>query len=328
MPPNDIRYSEDEALGTYTSAQGALRDHRQGLPDHDPNGIDDESISSSLRDHNDKTKRSIDKTDDTLGKGKGSVSDLADADRAGAARTRAVGPGGPAALLDALSQPQGPASPLAAPAAPAPAPAPAIAPAAMMPSVPQLAPGMINVDPDALAKLVANADLTGRTAPPIGDFGPAGGHQPLSTSNIDFRKTGLSGPMTKSQIVAVIDKALDNNGISRDPQVRAHWRDIMYQQCLHESSGVPDAVNREDSNATGPLQADGAPLNCSRGPWQVTAETFARHHVGGTSNNIYDPVANASASVAYQMAARGIGVDGQGLAHYHAVRAAANYGSY
>lgn len=35
----------------------------------------------------------------------------------------------------------------------------------MMPSVPQLAPGMINVDPDALAKLVANADLTGRTAP-------------------------------------------------------------------------------------------------------------------------------------------------------------------
>lgn len=327
MPPTDIGYSEDEALGTYTSAQGALRDHREGLPDHDPNGIGDESISSSLRDHNDKTKRSIDKTDDTLGKGKGSVSDLADTDRAGAARTRAVGAGGPAALFDALNQPQGPASPLAAAPA-APAPAPAVAPSPMMPSVPQLAPGMINVDPDALAKLVANADLAGGTPTRIGDFGPAGGHQPLTTSNIDFRKTGLSGPMTKSQTVAVIDKALDNNGISRDPQVRARWHDIMFQQCLHESSGVPDALNREDSNATGPLQADGAPLNCSRGPWQLTAGTFAAHHVGGTSNNIYDPVANASASVAYQMAGHGIGADGQGLAQYHAARAAANYGSY
>lgn len=70
-------------------------------------------------------------------------------------------------------------------------------------------------------------------------------------------------------------------------------------------------------------------------PAELQSRTMAGHRGDicapprrGTSNNIYDPVANASASVAYQMAGHGIGVDGQGLAHYHAVRAAANYGSY
>ncbi|ORW00148.1 MULTISPECIES: transglycosylase SLT domain-containing protein [Mycobacterium] len=330
-PSPQIGYREDEALGVYTNTQGGLRDQRQALPDHDPSGIGDPAISSALRDHNDKTKSSIDTTDDTLGKGKRAVSDLADTDRASAARARQIDPGGLAALRDALNRPVGPASPLAAPTAEQ-APAPAMtapAPAPAMPPAPQLAPDMVNIAPDALAKLLAGADLSGADpAGRSGDFGPAGGHQPLSISGIDFRQTGLNAPLTKSQLVAVIDKALDNNGISRDPQVRAHWRDIMYNQGMRESSGVPDAVNHEDSNAVGPIQADGARLNCSRGLWQTTAETFARYHVGGTSNNIYDPVANASASVAYQMAGHGIGADGNGLAHYHAQRAAAGYGAY
>jgi SLT domain-containing protein len=58
-------------------------------------------------------------------------------------------------------------------------------------------------------------------------------------------------------------------------------------------------VNRDDVNATGPVQVDGARLNCSRGYAQVIPDTFAENHQAGTSDRIYDPVANIAAAINY-----------------------------
>jgi peptidoglycan hydrolase-like protein with peptidoglycan-binding domain len=66
-----------------------------------------------------------------------------------------------------------------------------------------------------------------------------------------------------------------------------------------ESSFGSNAVNVGDKNATGPIQSDGAKLNCSRGYAQVITGTFAANHQEGTSNQIYDPVANIAAAVNY-----------------------------
>ncbi|MDH6626344.1 hypothetical protein M2271_004161 [Streptomyces sp. LBL] len=66
-----------------------------------------------------------------------------------------------------------------------------------------------------------------------------------------------------------------------------------------ESSFGSNAVNVKDKNATGPVQSDGAKLNCSRGYTQVIPETFAVNHQEGTSDLIYDPVANIAAAINY-----------------------------
>ncbi|MGW2050295.1 transglycosylase SLT domain-containing protein [Streptomyces sp. NPDC001858] len=66
-----------------------------------------------------------------------------------------------------------------------------------------------------------------------------------------------------------------------------------------ESSFIPNAVNLADVNATGPVQSDGAKLNCSRGYAQVIPGTFAENHQAATSDRIYDPVANIAAAINY-----------------------------
>ncbi|MGW7645228.1 transglycosylase SLT domain-containing protein [Streptomyces bobili] len=68
---------------------------------------------------------------------------------------------------------------------------------------------------------------------------------------------------------------------------------------FRESSHRPNAVNQADVNATGPVQSDGAKLNCSRGYAQVIPGTFAENHQAGTSDRIYDPVANIAAAINY-----------------------------
>jgi hypothetical protein len=60
---------------------------------------------------------------------------------------------------------------------------------------------------------------------------------------------------------------------------------------MRESSGNPSAINNWDSNAT-----KGIP---SKGLMQVIDPTFNAYHVAGTSTNIYDPVANITASANY-----------------------------
>jgi len=66
-----------------------------------------------------------------------------------------------------------------------------------------------------------------------------------------------------------------------------------------ESSFRSNAVNVTDKNATGPVQPDGAKLNCSRGYTQVIPDSFAENHQKGTSDQIYDPVANIAAAINY-----------------------------
>ncbi|MFC8237539.1 transglycosylase SLT domain-containing protein [Streptomyces sp. NPDC057284] len=60
---------------------------------------------------------------------------------------------------------------------------------------------------------------------------------------------------------------------------------------MRESSGNPNAINNWDSNA-----AKGIP---SKGLLQVIDPTFKTYHVSGTSQNIYDPVANITAACNY-----------------------------
>lgn len=114
-----------------------------------------------------------------------------------------------------------------------------------------------------------------------------------------------------------IGRALDAMGIT-DPAAREAWTRGMLTVAERESGyNSPDwQVNKGpgDVNVTGRIQSDGAPLNCSRGGWQTTPETFAANHVQGTSTDIYDPVANAAASMQYVMQRYHVSPDGHDLA--------------
>lgn len=93
-----------------------------------------------------------------------------------------------------------------------------------------------------------------------------------------------------------------------------HWLPGYRQLCQRESSFGANAINNWDSNAWGPVQADGYPLHCSRGVAQCIPDTFAAHHAPRTSTDIYDPVANIAASMRYVMSRYGVSADGSNLA--------------
>ncbi len=78
-----------------------------------------------------------------------------------------------------------------------------------------------------------------------------------------------------------------------------HWRLGYNTLCKRESNFDPNAINTRDSNAHGEVVADGHPQNCSRGIAQCIPTTFAENHAAGTSDSIYDPVANIAASMNY-----------------------------
>jgi hypothetical protein len=67
-------------------------------------------------------------------------------------------------------------------------------------------------------------------------------------------------------------------------------KQVLYQMQT-ESGGNPNAINLTDINAQ-----QGDP---SRGLLQTIGSTFAAYHVPGTSNNIYDPLANVAAAINY-----------------------------
>jgi ElaB/YqjD/DUF883 family membrane-anchored ribosome-binding protein len=81
--------------------------------------------------------------------------------------------------------------------------------------------------------------------------------------------------------------ALKLGGCGCSPNKLKEFLDLMRQ----ESGGNPRAQNNWDSNA--------AAGNASRGLMQVIPTTFRANHVRGTSNNIFDPLANMAASVRY-----------------------------
>ena len=103
--------------------------------------------------------------------------------------------------------------------------------------------------------------------------------------------------MSNPQLVSEIGQALQllnaqraAEGLPPIPDNAANEKAIL-QIIQHESSGNPNAQNNTDSNA-----AAGDP---SRGLMQTIGTTFSSNHVKGTSNNIFDPVANIAAGVNY-----------------------------
>lgn len=69
------------------------------------------------------------------------------------------------------------------------------------------------------------------------------------------------------------------------------WLNDLETIARYESGFNPNAINLSDSNA-----AAGDP---SRGLMQTIMSTFIGYHQAGTSNNIYDPVANIAAAINY-----------------------------
>ena len=131
----------------------------------------------------------------------------------------------------------------------------------------------------------------------------------IDTSKVTYDKVNGSG-----SVDSYISQALDKNGIT-DPTARKNWTEGYKTLISRESSGNVMAVNTVDSNATSSsvIAADGNTANCSRGLAQCIPSTFAAYHVAGTSDNIYDPVANIAASMNYNMGHYGVSKDGSDL---------------
>ncbi|MGH7238759.1 MAG: transglycosylase SLT domain-containing protein, partial [Candidatus Saccharimonadales bacterium] len=83
----------------------------------------------------------------------------------------------------------------------------------------------------------------------------------------------------------LVNKALQMLGLPLSLASR-----VLYQMQT-ESGGNPNAINNTDINAQ-----RGDP---SRGLLQTIGSTFRAYHVAGTSNNIYDPLANIAAAINY-----------------------------
>lgn len=101
---------------------------------------------------------------------------------------------------------------------------------------------------------------------------------------------GVSG-----QVAAWIAQGMRAAGVSG-----ADWANGLGIIAHYESGGNPNAINLSDSNA-----AMGDP---SRGLLQEIGATFSAYHVPGTSDNIFDPVANVAAGIRYIEAVYG-GID-------------------
>lgn len=133
---------------------------------------------------------------------------------------------------------------------------------------------------------------------------------PTPISGVSFDREGFTkGRDAYREYVA---QALDAEGIT-DPTARYNWTSGLMVGAERESSFDPLAVNTSDSNATGVEAADGAPANCSRGVLQTVPGTFKTYHQHGTSNNIYDPVANTAAAMNYLMEHYHVQPDGSNL---------------
>lgn len=138
---------------------------------------------------------------------------------------------------------------------------------------------------------------------------PSGhGHEPIPLSSVTF-KTVKDASLSK-EILPKVFKAM---GIT-DATAQGHWKTGITTCAERESSFNLNAVNAWDTNASGPVQKDGHPLNCSRGLMQTIPSTFAAYHQSGTSDDIYDGVANVCAAMNYVMGRYHVAHDGHDLA--------------
>ncbi|MGX1267468.1 transglycosylase SLT domain-containing protein [Streptomyces phaeoluteigriseus] len=130
-------------------------------------------------------------------------------------------------------------------------------------------------------------------------FGVECGHPgAIAKSSVGFSKN--SGvPVDEDTAGTFAERACDLTGAPRSWVTGVANGASLLTLILRESSYQPNAVNKHDVNATGSVQSDGARLNCSRGYAQVIPSTFAENHQAGTSDRIYDPVANIAAAINY-----------------------------
>lgn len=126
---------------------------------------------------------------------------------------------------------------------------------------------------------------TGTTTPPTTN--PDGTFIPVIAPDAPGSESGYS-TRSPQEWAPLIEQAMDIVG----GNVGAN-HDVNGVEALMaaESSGDPNAINNYDSNAQ-----NGDP---SRGLMQTIGSTFNAYHVAGTSSNIYDPLANISAALAY-----------------------------
>jgi LysM repeat protein len=153
------------------------------------------------------------------------------------------------------------------------------------------------IQPGEVLNLVGGG-TGGQAGPPVS---PAGA---ISIGAVTYGRFGGDG-----SVAAWATEACEIMG-----QAAAFWVAGYLVLCSRESSGRPNAINHYDSNAHGPIQADGYPLHCSRGVAQCIPDTFAAYHMSNTSQDIYDPVANIAASMHYVRNRYGVAQDGHNLA--------------
>ncbi|BCI84655.1 transglycosylase (plasmid) [Mycolicibacterium sp. TY66] len=259
-------------------------------------GLDD--LDSVLGKHTDKTKDELDDSKKTLDKSAKGINDLTDTDKDSAKKFK--GPDGPRVNNAGFSPPPS-ASPSPAPMA-APAPAPAAAPmSAPAPSSSPIPASMRPISPQALATLLSNAGVTPESASEAMNSGGHVGTGAKQRVDPKLSRTGR-GAMSPAELRVAIDKAADAAGIPNDKMVRAKWHALYRFLIEHESGNQPDRIQEvKDVNMSGAQAADGAPANAARGLCMMVPGTFGGHHVAGTSDNIYDPVANIAASMSYVM---------------------------
>jgi hypothetical protein len=204
------------------------------------------------------------------------------------------------------------------------------APATAAPMLPAPA-GVSSIDPKVLAALIQAVRARSAAEAASGDSPHLGrdpnrltaqgsattpqDRQPLDVSEVSLEKYP-AGTLSQDEVADVVDQALTINGIPNDPALREQWQELYQHMAQHESGNDPNAANDSDSNATGSVMDDGSHANSSRGMWQCVPSTFAAHHMAGTSNSIYDPVASAAASIDYVMTTYHVSPDGDGLSSF------------
>lgn len=153
--------------------------------------------------------------------------------------------------------------------------------------------------------------------------------EPTDQTMIDVSQVDFSRPpdmtLSDEELNACMDEVLYRAGIT-DEEAAGKWRTVLKMIAEHESNFNPAAGNDWDSNAVGATQADGLPAQSSRGLMQTIPSTFAANHMGGTSTNIYDPVASMGAAVNYLQSRYGCDQFGNGLDEFYAARSGTYHG--
>lgn len=179
----------------------------------------------------------------------------------------------------------------------------------------------------SIADLIADIDQRPR-ATEVTDFyhgdystplvGDETSTQWLDKEDIDFTMPE-KGSLSAEAMENVINEALDVRGIE-DPELREKWTQVLTLIGENESTSAPNAVNTWDKNYYGEEMSDGFKYHASRGWLQLVPDTFAQYHQPGTSDAIYDPVAQASATINYIEARHNVYSNGVGLDTFYQSR--------